>query len=416
MSSENWYKIDNVAKVFLATVGKRDTRSFRLSCTLKEKINPELLQQAVLSAIQDRPQVQVRIRRGVFWHYMEDTDLLPKVTEENDRICPLLYVPAKTMLHYQVTYFGKRINVEMFHALTDGTGAMEFLNIIVLDYLKLKYPGKFTDVTIHSGASAGDLEQDSYRQFFGSKNLPGGSQQVKAYRLTGLKLPYKQLQFFEIHMPTAQVLPKAKSLKVSLTSYFGALWMLAIRDEIPPRKRDVPITISLPVNLRNYYPSKTARNFFNSVNVTHVFDKDITVEELAAEFDTALKSQLTEENIKKQMDKFETMEYVAPVRVVPLFIKQLVVRHFTKRSNKKVSMVFSNMGIQKPPVQVGEYIENYSGFCSTNTLFSTMFGYKDNLTLGVSFAFMNTGVVKNFVRMLAGDGVDIKVYATEVIK
>ncbi|MCR4624629.1 MAG: hypothetical protein K5795_01505 [Lachnospiraceae bacterium] len=416
MSSDNWYKIDNVAKVFLATVGKRDTRSFRLCCTLKEKIDPELLQQAVLSAIQDRPQVQVRIRRGVFWHYMEDTDLLPKVTEENDRICPLLYVPAKTMLHYQVTYFGNRINLEMFHALTDGTGAMEFLNIIVLDYLKLKYPGHFTDVTIHSGASAGDLAQDSYRQFFGSKNLPGGSQQVKAYRLTGLKLPYKQLQFFEIHMPTAQVLPKAKELKVSLTSYFGALWMLAIRDEIPPRKRNTPITISLPVNLRNYYPSKTARNFFNSVNVTHVFDKDITLAELAQEFDTALKSQLTEENIKKQMDKFETMEYVAPVRVVPLFIKQLVVRHFTKRSNKKVSMVFSNMGIQKPPAEVGEYIENYSGFCSTNTLFSTMFGYKDNLTLGVSFAFMNTGVVKNFVRMLASDGVDIKVYATEVIK
>ena len=416
MSSDNWYKIDNVAKVFLATVGKRDTRSFRLCCTLKEKIDPELLQQAVLSAIQDRPQVQVRIRRGVFWHYMEDTDLLPKVTEENDRICPLLYVPAKTMLHYQVTYFGNRINLEMFHALTDGTGAMEFLNIIVLDYLKLKYPGHFTDVTIHSGASAGDLAQDSYRQFFGSKNLPGGSQQVKAYRLTGLKLPYKQLQFFEIHMPTAQVLPKAKELKVSLTSYFGALWMLAIRDEIPPRKRNIPITISLPVNLRNYYPSKTARNFFNSVNVTHVFDKDITLAELAQEFDTALKSQLTEENIKKQMDKFETMEYVAPVRVVPLFIKQLVVRHFTKRSNKKVSMVFSNMGIQKPPSEVGEYIENYSGFCSTNTLFSTMFGYKDNLTLGVSFAFLNTGVVKNFVRMLASDGVDIKVYATEVIK
>ena len=416
MSNGNWYKIDNVAKVFLATVGKRDTRAFRLSCTLNEDIDPELLQKAVLSAIQDRPQMQVRIRRGIFWHYMEDTDILPKISEENDRICPLLYVPAKTMLHYQVTYFGNRINLEIFHALTDGTGAMEFLNIIVLDYLKLKYPGNLTDVTIHSGASAGDLNQDSYRQFFGSKNLPGGSQQVKAYHLTGIKLPYKQLQFFEIHMPTAQVLPKAKELKVSLTSYLGALWMLAIRDEIPPRKRDIPITISLPVNLRNYYPSRTARNFFNSVNVTHVFDKEITIEELAIEFDTTLKSQLTEENIKNQMDKFETMEYVAPVRIVPLFIKQLVVRHFTKRSNKKVSMVFSNMGIQKPPAPVGEYIENYSGFCSTNTLFSTMFGYKDKLTLGVSSAYINTGVVKNFVRGLANSGVDIKVYATEVIK
>ena len=28
MGSNNWDKIDNVAKVFLATVGKRDTRAF----------------------------------------------------------------------------------------------------------------------------------------------------------------------------------------------------------------------------------------------------------------------------------------------------------------------------------------------------------------------------------------------------
>ncbi len=416
MGSNNWYKIDNVAKVFLATVGKRDTRAFRVSCTLTEDIDPELLQKAVLSAIQDRPQVQVRVRRGIFWHYMEDTDIMPKVVMEHDRICPLLYVPAKAMLHYQVTYYGNRINLDMFHALTDGTGALEFLNIIVLDYLKLKSPGKYDDVTIHSGASAGDLSQDSYRQFFGNKNLSRSTSAAKAYRPSGLKLPYNQLQFFEIHMPTAEIRPRAKELKVSLTSYLGACWMLAIRDEMPPRKYNIPVTISLPVNLRNYYPSYTARNFFNSVSVTHVFDKDITLEELAVEFDAQLKSQLTEENIKKQMDSFETMEYVAPVRAVPLFIKQLVVRHFTKKSNKKVSMVFSNLGVQKPPEKISDRIVNYSGFCSTNTMFSTMFGYKDDLTLGVSSAYINTGVVKNFVRNLSQSGVNIRVYATEVLK
>ena len=260
MASANWYKIDNVSKVFLATLGKRDTRSFRLSCTLKEDVDPELLQQAVLSAIEDRPQVQVRIRRGFFWHYMEDTDLVPVVREEDDRICPLLYVPSKTMLHYQVTYYGNRINLDMSHVLADGTGAMEFLNIIVLDYLRRKYPGELTDITVHSGASEGDLSQDSYRQFFGSKNLSHGPARQTAYHLSGLKLPYDQLQFFEIRLPTSQILPRAKEIKVSLTSYLGALWMLAIRDEMPPRKRHLPVTISLPVNLRNYYPSKTARN------------------------------------------------------------------------------------------------------------------------------------------------------------
>ncbi|MCR4688921.1 MAG: hypothetical protein K5745_05135 [Saccharofermentans sp.] len=416
MASANWYKIDNVAKVFLATVGQRDTRSFRLSCILKEDIDPELLQQAVLSAIEDRPQMQVRIRRGVFWHYLEDTDLMPVVREEDDRICPLLYDPPKTMLHYQVTYFGKRINLDISHVLADGTGAMEFLNIVVLDYLKRKYPGELTDVTVHSGASEGDLSQDSYRQFFGSKNLERKPASKKAYHPSGLKLPYNQLQFFEIHMPTSQIRPRAKELKVSLTSYLGALWMLAIRDEMPPRKSQMPVTISLPVNLRNYYPSKTARNFFNSVSVTHVFGGDITLEELAKEFDATLREQLTEENVKKQMDSFETMEYVAFVRVVPLLIKQLVVRHFTKKSSKKVTFTFSNMGVQKHPEQLCEKIGDYTGFCSTNSMFSTMFGYGDKLTLGVSSAYTNTDIVKNFVRRLSESGIDITVSATEVIK
>jgi NRPS condensation-like uncharacterized protein len=415
MTSNNWYRIDNVAKVFLASVSKRDTRSFRVSCILKEDIDPAILQEAVLMAIQDRPQVQVRIRRGVFWHYIEDTDIMPVVSEESDRVCPALYNPAKAMLHYKVTYFGKRINLELFHALSDGTGGLEFLNILVLHYLKLKYPGKYGDVALHSGASADDLSQDSYRQFFGNMSLSRSSKK-NAYHPGGFKLPYDQLQFFEIHMPVDQILPKAKSIGVSLTSFLGAAWMMAIRDEMPPRRRDKPVTVSLPVNLRKYYPSHTARNFFNNVNVTHVFDKDITLEELALEFDATLKSQLSEESIKKQMDNYETMEYVAPVRAVPLFIKQLVVRTVTRITDKKVSMVLSNLGIQKPPCEVEDAIENYNGFCSSSNLFSTIFSYKNDLTLGVSSPYSNTAVVKNLVRGLADSGIEIRVYATEVVR
>ncbi len=415
MASENWYKIDNVAKVFLATVSKRDTRSFRVSCILRENIEKDLLQQALLMAIQDRPQVQVRIRRGFFWHYMEDTDMLPTVSEESGRLCPTLYVPAKAMLHYKVSYFGKRINLDMFHALADGTGGLEFLNIIVLHYLKLKYPGKYEDVALHSGASADDLSQDSYRQFFGNMRL-SKSNRKKAYHPLSFKLPYDQLQFFEIHMPTDQILSRSKDLGISLTSFLGAAWMLAIRDEMPPRKRNTPVTISIPVNLRKYYPSHTARNFFNNVNVTHVFDRDITLSDLAAEFDVSLKEQLTEESIKKQMDNYETMEYVAPVRAVPLFIKQLVIKNVTKTVDSKVSMVLSNLGVQKPPKEVENEIENYNGFCSSNNLFSTIFTYKDDLTLGVSSPYANTGVVKNFVRGLTDSGVKITVYATEVVR
>ncbi len=415
MESENWYKVDNVANVFLATVSKRDTKTLRISCTLKEPVIPELLQQALLSAIQDRPQVQMRIRRGLFWHYMEHTDIQPVVEKENDRICPSLYAPAKPMLHYRVTYFGNRINLDMFHVISDGTGALEFLNIIVLDYLKIRYPMEYDNVTIHSGASADDLSQDSYRQFFGKAALSGTSSSKKAYHPGGLKLPYDQLRFFQISLPISQILPKAKDLGVSLTSYAGALWMLAIRDVMPPRKRNLPVTISLPVNLRNYYPSQTSRNFFNNISISHVFDKEITLEELAAEFDTSLKSLLSEESIKKQMDSFETMEQVVFVRAVPLFIKQLVVRHVKKRVDRTVTMVLSNLGKLSPPQPVADRIEGYSMFCSSENLFTTMSAFEDTLTFGVSSPYINTSVVKNFVRGLSKSGADITVNATEVI-
>lgn len=415
MGRENWYKVDNVAKVFLATADKRDTRTLRVSCTLWEDIDAKTLQEAVESAIQIRPQFQVRIRRGIFWHYMEDTDLLPIVEEEHGRICPQLYVPGHAMLHYKVTYHRNRINLDLFHAISDGTGALEFLNIIVFEYLKLKYPGRFEELVIHSGASEEDLNQDSYKQFFGGMGLMTSSLK-KAYHPSGLKLPYDQLQFFEVHMPSDKVLQKAKALGVSLTSYIGARFMLAIMEDMPPRKRKTPITVSLPVNLRNYYPSYTSRNFFNNVNVSHVFDEDISLDDLAKEFDEKLKSNLTEENIKKQMDNFETMEYVAPVRAVPLFIKQWAVRYGTKVSDKKVSMVLSNLGVQRPPEEVRSMISNYSAFCSSENLFSTMSSYNGDLTLGISSPYVSTKVIKNFIRELSNDDIRIRVYATEVIR
>ena len=210
--------------------------------------------------------------------------------------------------------------------------------------------------------------------------------------------------------------PKAKEIGVSLTSYIGARFMMAIMEDMPPRKRKTPINVSLPVNLRNYYPSHTSRNFFNNVNVSHVFDEDISLEDLAREFDEKLKTNLTVDNIKKQMDNFETMEYVAPVRAVPLFIKQWVVKYGSRVTDKKVSVVLSNLGVQKPPQEVGDMIQSYSAFCSSANLFSTMYSYNGELSLGITSPYANTRVIKSLVRSLAEDGINIRVYATEVIR
>lgn len=38
---------------------------------------------------------------------------------------------------FKVSYHSSRINLEVFHSLTDGSGALEFLKAIVFNYLLL---------------------------------------------------------------------------------------------------------------------------------------------------------------------------------------------------------------------------------------------------------------------------------------
>lgn len=415
MSSDNWSKLDNVAKVFLATHTKRDTRSLRISMTLSEAIDPEILQKALLSAIKSRPQFQVRIRRGFFWHYLDSTDAIPKVQPEKDRPCPVLYGREyENPLHYSVSYHKNRINLDMFHALTDGTGALEFLKSIVLRYLRLKYPEEMKDVSYGPSGSATELGQNSFKQFYDKgKNIDFTKK--KAYHIRGTKLSQNQLQFFEAQMPSADVLAKAKECKVSLTSYLGALMMMAIYKDMPLLKRKKPISISVPVNLRNFYPSETLRNFFNSVNVMHVFQGDETIESLAKEFDEQLKANLTKEKIQQQMNNFQRLENIFFIRMVPLFVKQPVVKYFSKRNDKQVSAVLSNMGVLKLPEEMQPYVKGYSAHCSHHALFTTICSYDGTISFGITSAYRSTNVIKNFIRSFSKEGIPVTIYATEVL-
>ncbi|HAG69926.1 MAG TPA: hypothetical protein DCL38_08130 [Lachnospiraceae bacterium] len=418
MPKDTWYRMDNVAKVFLASYNKRDTRSFRVSCTLKEEIEPELLSEALKNAVQERPQYQVTIHKGLFWHYMEESDIQPEVSEEEDRPCPQLYgIEIKGKLHYKVTYYYNRINLDMFHALSDGNGGVEFLNLIVFNYLKLRYKGKFNSVVTGTGATADSLDEDSFKQFYRKEGgiIPRSTARKRACQIRGLKLPYDQLRFFEIHMPADKLLVLSRQSQASLTSYLGARLMLAIYHDMPLMQRKRPVTISMPVNLRNFYPSLTARNFFNSVYVSHVFSGSETLTELAGEFDAKLKAELTPEMIAERMNNYEKIESILFVRMVPLFIKNPVVNLFNRREDKGITAVISNLGRLKVPDELKEHIETYACYCSTSKLFLTCSSFENDFVIGISSAYRNTAVLRNFLSSLSEDGVPVTLYASEVL-
>ena len=415
--AQEWYKVDNVAKVFLATNTQRDPRVFRISCTLQEEVDPALLNEALKVTAPEWPQFQVTLHRGLFWHYFESTDQLPVCHPEDKAPCAPLYVPERrNRLIYRVTYFGSRINLEMFHALTDGNGGFLFLKSIVRNYLVLAHPAEMQDVPTPNSASAADLEQDSFRNFYGGTKRGGKTRLPKAYHLRGMRLPYDQLQFFEGHLSAKEVLAQAHTLGVSLTSYLGASLMLAIYAEMPALERSKPIAISLPVNLRNYYPSETARNFFNSVYVILTLTENDTMQSVAEAFDAQLKEALTPENIKAQMDEYEKLEHMPGIRPVPLVVKNLTVKFFTALEKKHVTAVISNMGRVTLPDAMKPYIKQFAAFSSCEDLFTCVASYGDDLVLGTASSYRSTNVLRRLYRGFAEAGLQVTLYATEVEK
>lgn len=392
----------------------------RVSCTLTERVNPEFLQQAVESALDVRPQFRLRIRRGFFWHYIESTEALPRVSEEHDRPCPLLYGREYGgILHFAVTYFKNRINLDMFHALSDGTGVMEFLYVILGEYMKLAHPGEMGDLSLGSGASYGDMTQNAFSQYYGQSSegaqIPV-TENKKAYHHPGRKLPYDQLQFLEIGMDSSEIISRAKAMGVGLTSYLGALLVLAMYKDMPALMKKMPITVSLPVNLRQFFSSETSRNFFNSINVVFDPGSDMTPEGIAHSFEKQMKENLKQENIAHQMDAYEKIERYFFIRMVPLVIKQPVVRYFSRMENKRISFVMSNLGKFTVDERLKPYIESFSAFCAHSEIFMTIYSYNGLLKMGVTYAYSDTRFLKNFVRSLSEDGVKVTVNSTEVIR
>ena len=134
-----WRRLDNAANIFPPTSGKRDPKVFRFACELREPVEPEILQTALDVTMELFPGYRSVLRHGFFWYYLEASDLKPQVRKEASPLCSPIYDRNVSTLLFDVTYFDRRISLEVYHALADGTGALQFLRALVCRNLALRH-------------------------------------------------------------------------------------------------------------------------------------------------------------------------------------------------------------------------------------------------------------------------------------
>ncbi|MGO1257880.1 MAG: alcohol acetyltransferase, partial [Brachybacterium sp.] len=136
----HWVRLDNASNIFPAARSDADPKVFRMSAELDHEVDPALLQEALDETFERFPLYHAVLRRGVFWYYLQDSDLQPVVEEEVLPSCAAIYQPDRRTLLFRVLHHRRRIILEIFHALSDGTGALWFLTDLLAGYTRRRFP------------------------------------------------------------------------------------------------------------------------------------------------------------------------------------------------------------------------------------------------------------------------------------
>ena len=106
-----WVRLDNAAKIYPAASSKGWSNVFRQSVTLTEEVDTEVLNSALEVVIKRFPSIAARLRKGVFWYYLEQVDTPPEIREE---LCyPLAHMSKAEMrcCAFRVIVYKKRMHI-----------------------------------------------------------------------------------------------------------------------------------------------------------------------------------------------------------------------------------------------------------------------------------------------------------------
>ena len=389
--------------------GKNDTRVFRFYCQLKETVDGEILQQALDQTMEKYPLFQAVLRKGLFWFYLERRDIHATVKQEKRPPCSSLYIPDKKSLLFQVSYHNNRMNFEVFHGLTDGTGAMNFLEELVQNYLILAHPEtELPRVEHEEEITPGDQEEDSFSQYYSSEIPRNKEKKPAAVKLKGEKLVHSDMDITEVILNVKETLAKARSYGVSITILLTAMLLCSIQEEIPRNRQKKPVTLMIPVNLRNYFPSQSMGNFFGWIEVGYVFEEDTSFEEVLASVKQQFQKQLQKERIAMNMNGYVRIEKNPFVRAVPLEIKKFFLMAGANLGSRSITAVYSNIGIIRLPEEYKEYIERFGIFASTDSLQLCSCSYGNQLVLGFTSKIPDDSIQRNFMKMLKKEEISYK--------
>ena len=361
-----WVRLDNAAKIYPAARRKNWSNLFRQSVTLTEDVDVQVLQSALDVTVKRFPSIAARLRRGVFWYYLQQVAEAPEISREYSY--PLVFMDRHEMRKcaFRVIAYENRIAVEFFHSLTDGTGALIFLKSLTAEYLEQKYgvsiPAEDGVLDRRQEPQEEELE-DSFLKYAG--NVVASRKDTNAWKMRGVPLPGGVLNLTCFRLPVKETLALAHNQGVSLTVFLSAVMMQALMNLQKEKERSFRklkgIKLLIPVNLRQLFPSKTLRNFA-MYTIPEIDPRlgEYTFAEICKVIQHKMGSEITPKHMSTVITTNVNDERNPLVRLIPLPVKNVVMKAiFDSVGERKSCLTLSNLGLVKVPQAMEPYIRRF---------------------------------------------------------
>lgn len=417
MSDKNrWLKLDNAAKVYPAMANPRKSCVFRLAVSLISDIRPEILQQAVKDCKPRFPSLYVRLRKGLFWHYFEANEKEPIIKPESPYINQYIEQINNNDYLFTVFYYQKRVSVELFHSLTDGMGAFEFVKTIIHRYFELQgceLDDEGLVLRIDQKPDKAEIEDSYLRNFTrtGRRRLKAR----KAYRIPGTRLSTPG-DFAVIigKIPLEPLTSLARENNASITQYLAAVLAYCIGQDEAFEKSDKPININLPVNLRKIFKSRTMRNFsLYFLATVECKDQDLSFESILKQIKAQFRQKLNKKNLQQNLNANVALEKNLVFRLCPLLIKNTALKIAGKLfGDGSTTSTISNGGVALFPQSMQSLVTEVTGTLAVSNKAThsicTIY-HNDQLFITFSRAVIETEIERRFFTYLAAKGLKIEI-------
>lgn len=409
---KSWSRLDNAAKIFPPTSSRRDSKVFRFVCELYETVDAQVLQNALDKTVIKFPFYRSILKKGFFWYYLEETTLRPTVTEENRQPCAPIYDADGPGLLFRVCYYKKRINLEVFHVLSDGMGAVNFLRTLVYFYLAEKHPDCADEKLSlnNSEPSPDQISQDAFKKYYDRNKKVNQEKNIPAYRPKGLYLPEKRIGIIEGLLSVKSLLEIAHQYDASVTELLTSVLLCSIREGMSVRDLANPAVITIPVNLRHFFQSWTARNFFALIHIRFKFKKSgDSFSDVVAEVRKSFREQLVPQNMQDIINRYSSLENNLLIRMIPLGIKILCLKLAGWRARRDESADISNLGKIGMPPKTSSYIRLFNVMFSTRHPQICLCSFGDTLAIAYTSQLQSTDIPRCFFKRLADMGIEIQI-------